>query len=71
MKKIILITIIVIMASCSKNENDCDAKKQVIEKRYENFIQQVKDNPEPTGINYRQINLLTEEKKTKLKQACD
>jgi len=70
MKKIILVGILSVFLSCS-SDDDCQAKKDEINAYYEQQIQQVKDNPEPSGINYRQIQLLIDERNNKMQTACD
>jgi nitrous oxide reductase accessory protein NosL len=59
------------LISCSKDENNCDAEKQQIRDHFDTQIQYVKDHPGPSGIDYRQITLLQQERDNKIANACN
>ena len=69
MKKIIYLCVAISVFGCSSD--NCSEEKQSINEYYENQIQQVKDNPVGGQINYRQIQLLEEERDKKLNEACN
>jgi hypothetical protein len=71
MKKIFLPILAAILFSCSNDNGNCDAEKQTITEKYEKQIQYVKDHPGPTGIDYRQISLLQQERDNKIANACN
>jgi len=70
MKKFYLVLLVTIIVGCSSN-NDCKSEKEAINKKYDEQVQYVKDHPDPDGINYRQIELLNNERNKKLAEACD
>lgn len=70
MKKITIAIAIAAFIGCSSN-NNCDAEKDAINKKYDEQIKYVKDNPGPNGVDTRQISLLNEERNKKLNEACD
>lgn len=69
MKKLIL-TMLVIMVSCSNNEDSCDLKKQAISDKYDNLIRKLVEGHNANEINYKQIELLRIEKNRSLSEAC-
>lgn len=72
MKKLFLPILATILFSCSNDDNNnCDAEKQTITEKYEKQIQYVRDHPSPTGIDYRQITLLQQERDNKIANACN
>jgi len=71
MKKLFLPILATILFSCSNDNNNCDAEKQAITEKYEKQIQYVRDHPGPTGIDYRQITLLQQERDNKIANACN
>lgn len=71
MNKITFALLIIFLAGCSSDNNDCQANKDAINKKYDDQIQYVKDHPGSDGIDYRQITLLNEERNKKLETACD
>ena len=73
MKKLLLPLILVALSiSCSNDDSDnCQSNKDAINAKYDKQVQQVKDNPDPSGINYKQIGLLNDERNKKLSEACN
>lgn len=71
MKKIIALSMLLLLASCSKDSPNCDAEKASITKDYEAKMDYVRNNPGPTGVDYRQITLLQAEMAKKIAAACD
>jgi hypothetical protein len=68
MKNLLLFILLFIALSCS-NDN-CDAEIKSINNYYDAQIQQVLDNPTVSGIDYRFISLLEQERQSKLDNAC-
>jgi hypothetical protein len=60
-----------LLISCTKDDNNCQSNKDAINTKYDKQIQYVKDHPEPTGINYRQITLLHQERDKNIANACN
>jgi hypothetical protein len=72
MKKLLLtLFIITSLTSCSNDEDNCQENRDAINLKYDAQIQYVKDHPGSTGIDYRQITLLNEERSKKLDSACN
>jgi len=74
MKKALLILVFALsLLSCSNDDdnNSCQTNKDAINQKYDKQVQQVKDNPGPGGIDYRQIGLLEQERSKKLSEACN
>jgi hypothetical protein len=72
-KSLLLISLGATLLSCSNDDSpgNCQAEKDKINQYYDNQVQQVRDNPSSSGINYRQIGLLNEERNKKLSNACN
>lgn len=61
-----------LLISCSNDDdNNCQENKDAINLKYDTQIQYVRDHPGLTGIDYRQISLLNEERSKKLDSACN
>lgn len=73
MKKLFSTLILgLLLISCSNdNDDSCQSNKDAINEKYDTQIQYVRDHPGPTGIDYRQISLLNEERSKKLDSACN
>jgi hypothetical protein len=69
MKNIFYLFICVLLLSCSSK--DCSEETKSINDYYDQQIQKVNDNPGPTGPDYRQIQLLEDERDKKLSNACN
>ncbi len=64
MRKITLLISLIIFGY--PNDDDCQGKKSEINTYYDKQIQYARYNPANTGINYRQIGLLNDERNKKL-----
>jgi hypothetical protein len=61
-----------LLISCSNdNDDSCQSNKDAINLKYDIQIQYVRDHPGPTGIDYRQITLLQQERDNKIANACN
>ena len=69
MKKTLFILAISTLLSCSSN--NCSEERESINSYFDKQVQEVKDNPGPTGPDYRQIGLLEKEREKKLAEACN
>ena len=69
MKNIVLAIFALALFSCS-NEN-CSEEKQSINNYFDKQVQIVRDNPGPTGPDFRKIESLELERDRKLEQACN
>lgn len=69
MRNIILTLLVLTVFGCS--DNNCSEEKQSINDYYDQQVQQVKNNPGPTGPDYRQIEYLEKDRDKKLAEACN
>lgn len=69
MKKLLLIALLALNFSCSKN--NCTGNKSEINTYYDNEIKKVNSVADPIyGPDYRKIKALNEERNAKLANAC-
>lgn len=69
MKTIKLLTVLLIMASCSSDDESCAEKKAEMNAKYDKQIEWVKENSNP--IDYRKIRLLNEERQDRVSKLCN
>lgn len=74
-KSIFTLLLALTICSCSNDEesssSNCQSNIDTINEKYDKQIQYVKDNPGTTGIDYRQIGLLNQERNLKIDSACN
>jgi hypothetical protein len=71
-KTILILALILCLFSCSNDDgNNCQAERDEINQYYDQQIEYVMNHPGPNGIDYRQIEILNQERQRRLDQACN